>query len=282
MSTERVITRRCAEEDLADLLPLMRAYCDFYEVAPADDGLLALSPGAARRPASARACSCSPATTRRRGRRLRDDLLDLVRRSRAARSAVMNDLFVRRGARGTGLADALIGACRERARVPARARSLADRPGQRARPGASTSATAAPRSEWIDYALGACADEGHQAAEPTARCRAASSAARRSRRPRRARTTSTWASSGCPPARARARITTRTARAPCYMLSGRLEVRWGDHLEESVEHRRGRHGLRAAARDARPREPLRRRGGRVRRRPRLADRGLRRGALGGG
>ena len=31
------------EDDLGDLLPLMRAYCDFYEVAPSDDELLSLS-----------------------------------------------------------------------------------------------------------------------------------------------------------------------------------------------------------------------------------------------
>jgi hypothetical protein len=31
------------EGDLAELLVLMRAYCDLYEVAPADDALLALS-----------------------------------------------------------------------------------------------------------------------------------------------------------------------------------------------------------------------------------------------
>src|SRR3954449_10088157 len=41
-----------------------------------------------------------------------------------------------------------------------------------------------------------------------------------------------------------------------------------------------RHGLRPAARDAHPAQPLRRRGGRVRCRARLADGGLRRGALG--
>ena len=40
------------EEDLADLLPLMRGYCDFYEVAPSDEALLALSPSAARRSAA--------------------------------------------------------------------------------------------------------------------------------------------------------------------------------------------------------------------------------------
>jgi len=34
---------RVSEADLTELLPLMRAYCDFYEVAPSDDDLLALS-----------------------------------------------------------------------------------------------------------------------------------------------------------------------------------------------------------------------------------------------
>ena len=32
-----------AEPDLPDLLPLMRAYCEFYEVAPSDDDLLAMA-----------------------------------------------------------------------------------------------------------------------------------------------------------------------------------------------------------------------------------------------
>ena len=31
------------EDDLGDLLPLMRGYCDFYEVAVADEQLLAIS-----------------------------------------------------------------------------------------------------------------------------------------------------------------------------------------------------------------------------------------------
>ena len=31
------------EPDLDDLLPLMRGYCDFYEVSPPDEQLLALS-----------------------------------------------------------------------------------------------------------------------------------------------------------------------------------------------------------------------------------------------
>ena len=35
--------KRVSEGDLDALLPLMRGYCDFYEVAPSDEALLALS-----------------------------------------------------------------------------------------------------------------------------------------------------------------------------------------------------------------------------------------------
>jgi len=42
VSTEHVISV-VGEADLEDLLPLLRGYCDFYEVAPSDDALLAVS-----------------------------------------------------------------------------------------------------------------------------------------------------------------------------------------------------------------------------------------------
>ena len=42
MSTEHVITV-VGEADLEDLLPLLRGYCDFYEVAPSDEALLVMS-----------------------------------------------------------------------------------------------------------------------------------------------------------------------------------------------------------------------------------------------
>ena len=96
--------------DLDDLLPLMRGYCDFYKVAPSDEDLLAMS------------------------RALIDDReregVQLIARNAdgqaigfatifwtwsttdGGRLGVMNDLFVSEAARGTGAADALIGACR--------------------------------------------------------------------------------------------------------------------------------------------------------------------------
>jgi GNAT superfamily N-acetyltransferase len=139
------------EEDLDDLLPLMRAYCDFYEVAPVDGALLAMS----------RALIADP---QREG-------IQLIARNadgtavafatlfwtwqtlNAARAAVMNDLFVDEHARGTGTAEALIAACGDAARAHGapklswttakdnlRAQAVYDRVGGR-------------RSEWLDYDL---------------------------------------------------------------------------------------------------------------------------------
>lgn len=139
------------DEDLDDLLPLMRGYCDFYEVAPADDALLGMS----------RALLADP---EREGVQLlaRGDDGQAIgfatifwswSTTRAARIGVMNDLFVAAEARGSGAAEALIGACAERCRARGavhlewqtapsneRAQRLYDRVG-------------ATRSQWVDYGL---------------------------------------------------------------------------------------------------------------------------------
>ena len=139
------------ESDLDDLLPLMRAYCDFYEVAPSDEDLLALS----------RALIADP---EREGVQLiaRGDGGEPLgfatvfwswTTTRAGRLAVMNDLFVTPDARGTGVAEALIEACAERARAHGavslewqtaldneRAQKVYDRVG-------------GERSRWLSYSL---------------------------------------------------------------------------------------------------------------------------------
>jgi GNAT superfamily N-acetyltransferase len=95
--------------DLSELLPLVRAYCDFYQVTPSDQELLALS----------RALLADP---QREGLQLlaRDDTGRAVgfatlywswQTLAAARVGVMNDLFVAAEARGLGVAEGLIGAC---------------------------------------------------------------------------------------------------------------------------------------------------------------------------
>jgi GNAT superfamily N-acetyltransferase len=150
MSTEHIISP-VGEADLEDLLPLLRGYCDFYEVDPSDEALLAL-------------CRALIADPEREG-------VQLIAREpdgravgfatvywtwqtlSAARLGVMNDLFVTEAARGTGLVDRLIAACRERcaehgagelawqtAKDNHRAQAVYERVGGR-------------RSEWLDYSL---------------------------------------------------------------------------------------------------------------------------------
>jgi GNAT superfamily N-acetyltransferase len=139
------------QADLDDLLPLMRAYCDFYEVAPCDQELLAL-------------CSALLDDPRREGVQLlaRDDSGRAVGFATifwswstlsAARIAVMNDLYVDPAGRGGGYAEALIAACAEQAGTRGavsvkwqtaldnhRAQAVYDRVGGR-------------REKWLDYSL---------------------------------------------------------------------------------------------------------------------------------
>ena len=140
---------RVTETDLTELLPLMRAYCDFYEVAPSDDELLELS----------RALIADPEhegvqLLAREGRAIGfATIFWSWATTNAERIGVMNDLFVAPEARGTGVAEALIEACRaecnargagkltwQTAPDNAAAMKLYDRVGAR-------------REQWVDYWL---------------------------------------------------------------------------------------------------------------------------------
>lgn len=143
--------QRVERADLEDLLVLMRAYCDFYEVSPDDDALLAIS----------RALIADP----------EGEGLQLLARDAsggatgfatlywswsttdACRIGVMNDLYVAQAARGQGLAERLIETCRtectnrgarrlswQTAPTNLRAQAVYDRVG-------------ATREQWIDYWL---------------------------------------------------------------------------------------------------------------------------------
>ena len=149
---------RVSEADLPELLPLVRAYCDFYEVAPSDQALLAAS----------RALIADP---EREG-------VQLIARDEAGRPAgfatvywswdtliaarigIMHDLFVTPARRGEGVGEALIDACRaecarhgaaklgwQTARDNDRAQRLYERVG-------------ATRDEWLDYWLPAGVEGG--------------------------------------------------------------------------------------------------------------------------
>ena len=139
------------ETDLPDLLPLVRAYCDFYEVTPGDDELLALS----------RALIADPElegfqliARDSNGRALGFATVFWTWSTlSAAREATMNDLFVHSDARGLGLADALIEECRERARRRGAVSLNWQTAKDNLRAQAVYERVGAKRSEWIDYSL---------------------------------------------------------------------------------------------------------------------------------
>jgi GNAT superfamily N-acetyltransferase len=99
------------DADLDDLLPLMRAYCDFYETAPSDPDLLALSRAVVADPEHEGAQLIA--------RDARGAAVGFASvfwswdTTEATRIGIMNDLYVAPEARGTGLADALIARCAE-------------------------------------------------------------------------------------------------------------------------------------------------------------------------
>ena len=136
--------------DLDELLPLMRGYCDFYNVSPSDDALLTLA-------------GALIADPEREG-------VQLIARSDeaavgfatvywswattiAARIGVMNDLFVTTAARGTGAADALIRGCVEECRQHGAARLTWQTAPDNERAQRVYDRLGAKRSQWVDYSL---------------------------------------------------------------------------------------------------------------------------------
>jgi GNAT superfamily N-acetyltransferase len=141
---------RVHEDDLAELLPLVRGYCDFYEVSPSDDELLALS----------RALIADPD---------RDGVQLLARNEGealgfatiywswattiASRIGVMNDLFVAPAARGTGAAEQLILACVEECRQHGAAELTWQTAPDNERAQRVYDRVGATRSQWVDYSF---------------------------------------------------------------------------------------------------------------------------------
>ena len=142
-----------AEEDLDELLPLMRGYADFYEVSPTDEQLLSLS----------RALIADPA---HEGMQFiaRDGaghaigfatVFWLWSTLSASRVGLMNDLFVAPEGRGSGAADALIERCRAACRERGAARLTWQTAKDNARAQAVYDRIGGHREEWLDYWLDA-------------------------------------------------------------------------------------------------------------------------------
>lgn len=151
MATLDVTIKIVAAEDFGELLPLVRAYCDFYEASPSDEDLLSLFEALIEHPdcEGLQLLARSPA-----GEPVGFATLYWTwSTTRAGRSGVMEDLFVAPDARGSGVVEALIeqcvAQCRRRGAGPlswqtapanARAQRVYDRVG-------------ATREQWIDFSL---------------------------------------------------------------------------------------------------------------------------------
>ncbi|MSO41731.1 MAG: GNAT family N-acetyltransferase [Solirubrobacterales bacterium] len=103
-----VVIRPAARGEAEELLPLMRAYCDFYEVTPVDEGLLEMARTLAVEPehgalfiardGAGGAVGFAALSWKWAG-------------TRGARIGFLEDLFVAPSARGAGVAEALIESC---------------------------------------------------------------------------------------------------------------------------------------------------------------------------
>jgi GNAT superfamily N-acetyltransferase len=147
MSTIELVT----EAHLPQLLPLMRAYCDFYESDPSDEALLAMS----------RALIGDP---EREGVQLiaRNDegaaigfatIFWTWSTNAAARVGTMNDLYVAPEGRGSGAAEALIRACVDRCRERGAVRLEWQTALDNHRAQAVYERVGGKREQWLDYSL---------------------------------------------------------------------------------------------------------------------------------
>ena len=108
--------------DVSDLLPMLRAYCDFYRVDPSDERLGALATALIDNPAEGlqliardtRDTGAATAATSDKGTPLGFATIYWTWQTLyAARVGVLNNLFVTPASRGTGTGRALIERCLE-------------------------------------------------------------------------------------------------------------------------------------------------------------------------
>src|SRR5262245_14927994 len=109
---EGVEIRPAREDEIEEMLPLIRAYCEFYETEPQDEGLRGMVRTLITDPSQG-----AVFVARHDGKAVGFATLDWKWSSlKAARMGYLEDLFVDPEARGKGIADALIEVCADRCR----------------------------------------------------------------------------------------------------------------------------------------------------------------------
>jgi GNAT superfamily N-acetyltransferase len=138
------------QSQVEQLLPLMRAYCDFYHSAPPDESLLALTRALIADPghegvqflATQGGVGIGFAT-----------LFWSWETTVATRVGVMNDLYVAPASRGRGVSSALIDACVQRCRAHGASRMIWQTALDNLRAQAVYDHIGATRERWLDYWL---------------------------------------------------------------------------------------------------------------------------------
>jgi GNAT superfamily N-acetyltransferase len=147
------------EAQVQRLLPLMRQYCDFYHVAPADEAMLSM----------ARALIADP--THEGMQLLATDggtdigfatLFWSWETTISSRVGVMNDLYVVAESRGRGVSSALIDACLQRCRDHGASRMIWQTALDNHRARAVYDHIGATREQWLDYWLDANGVRAHE------------------------------------------------------------------------------------------------------------------------
>jgi GNAT superfamily N-acetyltransferase len=109
---EGVEIRPARTEEIAEMMPLIRAYCEFYDTEPNDEGIRKMFETLITDPSQG-----AVFIARAEGEAVGFATLDWKWSSlKGAKIGYLEDLFVDPGARGKGIADALIEVCAGRCR----------------------------------------------------------------------------------------------------------------------------------------------------------------------
>lgn len=136
-------------DDLDDLMPMLRGYCDFYRVAPSDDRLLALASALIENPAEG-----VQLIARKDGTPLGFATVYWTWQTlHAGRVGVLNDLYVVSASRGSGTGRALIQRCRELCRERGAEKLVWETAPDNATAQRLYDGIGATKSTWLSYEL---------------------------------------------------------------------------------------------------------------------------------